>query len=217
MYIIGFMDKFDDVISLAKRRGFVYQGSEIYGGLANTYDYGPMGVLLLRNIKNAWWDYFVTKRDNIYGLDTSILMSPKVWEASGHVANFAEALIDCKNCKFRTRADHLIEDYFAAKGEEVKVEGKSLKELNSIVEKEKIPCPKCHEFNWTQPRLFNNLFETHIGIISGEKDLAYLRGEIAQGMFVNFKNVIDSISPKMQHSETRLPPVNLFFAHYSLI
>jgi glycyl-tRNA synthetase len=191
------MDKFDEVVALAKRRGFVYQGSEIYGGLANTYDYGPLGALLLRNIKNSWWDYFVTKRDNIYGLDTSILMSPKVWEASGHVANFAEALIDCKECKFRTRADHLIEDYFSDKGEEVKVEGKSLEELEGLIGKAKIPCPKCGKLNWTKPRLFNNLFETHIGIVSGEKDLAYLRGEIAQGMFVNFKNVLDSVSPKM--------------------
>lgn len=187
----------DKVISLAKRRGFVFPGSEIYGGLANTYDYGPLGVELLRNIKNTWWDHFVTKRTEMYGLDSSILMSPKVWEASGHVESFVEALIDCKNCRLRTRGDHLIEDYFSAKGEEKKVEGFAPNEMEKIINDEKISCPKCGKFNWNKPRMFNNLFETHIGIIPGEKDLAYLRGEIAQGMFVNFKNVLDSISLKL--------------------
>jgi len=191
------MDKMDKIVSLAKRRGFVFQGSEIYGGLANTYDYGPLGVELLRNIKNAWWDFFVTKRNNIYGLDSNILMSPKVWEASGHVENFSDSLIDCKECQLRTRADHLIEEYFEKKGEEIKVEGKTEGELQEIINKEKIKCPKCGNFNWTELRKFNTLFETHIGIIGGEKDLAYLRGEIAQGMFVNFKNVLDSMSPKL--------------------
>lgn len=191
------MDIFEKVVSLSKRRGFVFAGSEIYGGLANTYDYGPLGAELLRNIKNLWWEYFVTKRADIYGIDSSILMSPKVWEASGHVANFSEALIDCKKCQYRTRADHLIEDHFDKKSEMIKVEGKKLAELEKIIEDEKIPCPICDKYDWTKPRMFNNLFETHIGIISGEKNLAYLRGEIAQGMFVNFKNVLDSISPKL--------------------
>lgn len=191
------MDNFEKIISLAKRRGFVYPGSEIYGGLANTYDYGPRGVELLRNIKNLWWDHFVTKRKDIYGLHSSILMGPKVWEAAGHVENFAEALIDCKNCQYRTRADHLIEEHYEKKDEDKRVEGKELKELESIVKDEKIKCPSCGKFDWTKARMFNNLFETHIGIISGEKNLAYLRGEIAQGMFVNFKNVMDSMSLKL--------------------
>ncbi len=191
------MDLMDKVVALAKRRGFVYPGSEIYGGLANTYDYGPMGAELLRNIKNAWWEFFVTRRPNIYGLDTSILMSPQVWEASGHVEGFADTLIDCRNCQYRTRADHLIEDYFAKKGEEVKAEGESIEDLTEKITTERIPCPNCGEFDWTPPRKFNNLFETHIGIIAGEKSLAYLRGEIAQGMFVNFKNVLNSLSPKL--------------------
>lgn len=191
------MDKMEKIVSLAKRRGFVYQSSEIYGGLANTYDYGPRGVELLRNIKNAWWDYFVTRRPNIYGLDSNVLMNSKVWEASGHVENFADTLIDCKVCQYRTRADHLIEDFFENKGEEVKVEGKSEKELEETIEKNMIPCPNCKKHSWTGVRKFNNLFETHIGIIPGEKSLAYLRGEIAQGMFVNFKNVLDSLSPKL--------------------
>ncbi len=191
------MDLMEKVVSLAKRRGFVYPGSEIYGGLANTYDYGPMGVELMRNIKNAWWNFFVTKRPDMFGLDTSVLMNPAIWEASGHVANFADVLIDCKNCQFRTRADHLIEDYFASKGKDLKVEGLCTRDLEEKIEKNKIPCPKCGKFNWTKPRKFNNLFETHIGILAGEKSLTYLRGEIAQGMFVNFKNVLDTLAPKL--------------------
>ena len=191
------MVSLDEITSLAKRRGFVYQSSEIYGGLANTYDYGPLGVELLRNIKNLWWDFFVTKRPNIYGLDSNILMNPKVWESSGHVENFSDTLIDCKNCQYRTRADHLIEDHFESKNKEVKVEGKTDSELDEIINQEKINCPKCGKFDWTESRQFNNLFETQIGIVPGDKSKAYLRGEIAQGMFVNFKNVVDSISPKL--------------------
>lgn len=190
-------DLMEKVTSLAKRRGFIFPGSEIYGGLANTYDYGPLGVELLRNIKNLWWEYFVTRRGDMYGLDTNILMSPKVWEASGHVANFAEVLIDCRECQLRTRGDHLIEDFFSEKGEEKKVEGLPPEEMEKIILENKIPCPKCGKSNWTKPRMFNNLFETHIGIIPGEKSLAYLRGEIAQGMFVNFKNVLDTTSPRL--------------------
>src|SRR3984893_12041012 len=108
----------DKIVALAKRRGFIYPGSEIYGGLANTYDYGPMGTELLRNIKNAWWKYFVQERADMVGLDASIISHHKVWEASGHVAGFADAMIDCKNCKSRFRADHIIEDHFASKNEE---------------------------------------------------------------------------------------------------
>ncbi|OGM10476.1 glycine--tRNA ligase [Candidatus Woesebacteria bacterium RBG_13_36_22] len=191
------MDLMEKITSLCKRRGFIYPGSEIYGGLANTYDYGPLGVELLRNIKNLWWDAFVTKRDEIYGLHTNILMSPKVWEASGHVASFTDVQIDCRECQYRTRADHLIEDYLGSHGEERKVEGYSPEKMGQLIDKDKIVCPKCGKFSWTKPRMFNNLFETHIGIISGEKNLVYLRGEIAQGMFVNFKNVLDSLSPKL--------------------
>jgi glycyl-tRNA synthetase len=187
----------EKIVSLAKRRGFIYPGSEIYGGLANTYDYGPMGVELMRNIKNAWWENFVHERDDIYGLDSSILMSPKVWEASGHTASFADVLIDCKNCKNRTRADHLIEDFFAEKNEEIKVDGKTPKELDQIIKEKQIKCPKCKKYDWTTTRHFNQLFETKIGIVEDSKALVYLRGEIAQGMFVNFKNVLDSQSPKL--------------------
>jgi glycyl-tRNA synthetase len=192
------LDLFDKIVALSKRRGFIYPGSEIYGGLANTYDYGPMGVELLRNIKNAWWDNFVTRRDDMYGLDSCILMNPKVWEASGHTESFADTLVDCKNCHLRTRADHLIEDYYEeTKKEEIKVDGLSLGELNDIITNEHIKCPNCKKFDWTETRKFNQLFETKIGIVEDAKALVYLRGEIAQGMFVNFKNVLDSFSPKL--------------------
>ncbi len=185
------------IVSLSKRRGFVFPGSEIYGGLANTYDFGPLGVLLLRNIIDNWWSFFVTKRKNIYGLDTSILMAPAVWEASGHTANFTDTLIDCKNCKTRTRADHLIENFFKEKNEEISVEGKPAEELGKIINDNKILCPKCAAFNWTEPRRFNLLFETNIGIVTDSQSLAYLRGEIAQGMFVNFRSVLDTMRPKL--------------------
>jgi len=185
-------DTMQEIVSLSKRRGFVYQGSEIYGGLANTWDYGPMGVELLRNIQNAWWERFVHKRADMLGLDTNIFMSPKVWEASGHTQSFTDTLVDCRECQSRKRADHLIEEYAASKNEEVKVEGKTPEELEQIIQQKQIPCPVCGKFNWTKPRRFNLLFETSMGIVTGEKSLVYLRGEIAQGMFVNFKNILDS-------------------------
>ncbi len=187
----------EKLVALCKRRGFIFPGSEIYGGLANTYDYGPMGVEVQRNIKNLWWDHFVSKRGDIFGLDSSILMSPKVWEASGHTASFTDVLIDCKNCHNRTRADHLVEDFMAEKGQEIKVEGLTPEEFDEIIKKERIICPKCKKFDWTPTRKFNLLFETKIGIVEDKQSLVYLRGEIAQGMFVNFKNVLDSLSPKL--------------------
>ena len=186
------MATLESVIALAKRRGFVFPGSEIYGGLANTYDYGPRGTELKRNLVNLWWTEFVHKRPEIYGLDSSILMSPKVWEASGHTASFTNVLIDCTNCQYRTRADHLIEDNLSQN-----VEGKPLTELDKIINDNKIKCPKCGKTSWTKARNFNQLFETQVGIITSGKNTAYLRGEIAQGMFVNFKNILDSLHPKL--------------------
>lgn len=186
-----------EIVSLCKRRGFVFPGSEIYGGLANTYDYGPLGVQMLRNINNLWWSHFVSGREDMYGMDSSILMSPKVWEASGHTLSFADMLIDCRGCQTRRRADHLIEDYLEKDGRQEKVEGKSEEDLNKIIEAYKIPCPNCGELNWTRPRKFNLLFETHVGIVPENQSLAYLRGEIAQGMFVNFRNMLDSMHPKL--------------------
>lgn len=190
-------DLFTQIVALCKRRGFIFPGSEIYGGLANTYDFGPLGVELLRNIQNYWWDYFVTKKPDIFGLDTSVLMSPKVWEASGHTSSFADVQVDCKNCQSRTRADHVIEDHFEKKNQEKKVEGLSPEELTDIIQKEKIKCPVCGKSDWTQARSFNLLFKTHIGILPDKKSTAYLRGEIAQGMFVNFKNVLNTLRPKL--------------------
>lgn len=211
----------EKLVSLSKRRGFVYPGSELYGGLANTYDYGPMGTELLRNIKNVWWKNFVHKRDDIIGLDASTISHHRIWEASGHVAGFADALVDCKKCKTRIRADHLIEDYlenlknytthskaydslqdfgvqekdkiFSTK----KVEGLSLEQFDIIINDLKIPCPNCKEFDWTKVRKFNQLFSVQLGIVEGEQGLAYLRGETAQGMFVNFENVTSSTRVKL--------------------
>lgn len=187
----------DQIVSLAKRRGFIFPGSDIYGGLANTYDFGPLGVELSRNISNYWWDYFVTRRPDIYGFDSSILMSSKVWEASGHTSGFTDALVDCKQCQNRTRADHLIEKHFNSKKQDINVEGKSPEELTQIILDNHINCPNCGQHNWTSAREFNLLFETHVGIVPESQSLSYLRGEIAQGMFVNFKNVLDTMRPKL--------------------
>lgn len=186
-------NRLDEISALAKRRGFVFPGSEIYGGLANTYDYGPLGVELLKNLRDWWWERFVHDRPEIFGLESSILMSPKVWESSGHTKSFSDALIDCRSCGKRTRADHLIED----KLEDIKVEGKSLKELDGIIKENQLACPNCGEFNWTNSREFNLLFETQVGIVPKSQSLAYLRGETAQGMFVDFKQVVDSVHPDL--------------------
>ncbi|HAV14981.1 MAG TPA: glycine--tRNA ligase [Candidatus Pacebacteria bacterium] len=194
----------DDITALAKRRGFVFQSSELYGGLANLYDYGPMGTALLRNIRNLWWKTFVDDRDDMVGLDASTISHAKIWEASGHVAGFADAMIDCKSCHVRMRADHLIEDYFTKKGKEEKVEGKSLEELDVLIAKEKIPCPTCGKHTWTTVRKFNLLFPVHLGILEESQSLAYLRGETAQGMFVNFKNVLDSTRVRLPFGVAQL-------------
>jgi glycyl-tRNA synthetase len=222
-------NKMDKLVALCKRRGFIYPGSEIYGGLANTYDYGPLGTELLRNIKNLWWKNFVQERSDIVGLDAGIISHHKIWEASGHVAGFADAMIDCKNCKARMRADHLIGDYFVNffklagpenfTAEEVrvtmdnkdvlsladdkksviyKIEGLSVENLEEVIKRNKIKCPNCGKFDWTKVRKFNLLFPVQLGIVEGEGGQAYLRGETAQGIFTNFKNVVDS-------SRVRLP------------
>lgn len=190
-------DLMDKITSLAKHRGFVYPGSEIYGGLANTYDYGPLGAQMRKNIRDLWWKKFITQRKDIYPIESSILMSSKVWEASGHTKAFYDIQVDCRSCQLRTRADHLIEDYFTQKGEERKAEGLSLQELAKIIEDHQIKCPNCRSLNWTTPRQFNLLFETQIGIVPEEQSLTYLRGETAQGVFVNFKQVLDSLSPQL--------------------
>jgi len=186
-----------DITSLAKRRGFFYGGSDIYGGLANTWDYGPLGASLKKKIKDLWWDRFIERRDDMVGLDSSVISSSKVWEASGHVASFADAMVDCKTCHARTRADHLIEDFMEKKGTPLKVEGKSLEELTQIVLDNGIPCPTCGNKDLTEARSFNLLFPVHLGILAETADLAYLRGETAQGIFINFKNILDSSRVKL--------------------
>jgi len=180
----------DQIVSLCKRRGFVFPGSEIYGGLANSWDYGPLGTELKNALRDWWWERFVTKRQDMVGLDAAILMNPLVWEASGHVANFNDALVDCKECKARFRADHLIQD----KDPEREVEGKDPAKLSSIISELKIGCSRCgKKGSLTDARTFNLLFSTHLGALQGEDQReVYLRGEIAQAMFVNFKNVLNT-------------------------
>ncbi len=186
-------NSFQKITSLAKRRGFFYPGSELYGGLANSYDYGPVGAELLRNIRNLWWDTFVHKRSDIVGIEASIISHQEIWKSSGHVGGFADALIDCKNCKLRMRADHLIEQNLEGKN----VEGLSEAELDRIIEENKILCPNCGKQDWTKVRKFNLLFPVNLGIVEGDQSLAYLRGETAQGMFINFKNVMESNRVKL--------------------
>ena len=182
----------DKIVSLCKRRGFVFAGSEIYGGLANTWDLGPLGVELKYNVFQAWWKFFVKSRKDMVGIDPSILMNPKVWESSGHVANFSDAQIDCKTCKKRFRADHLVEDALGTK-----VEGLSLSDLKKLIDDNNIRCPGCGNKNFTEVRKFNLLFQTNIGPTSDKSEPVYLRGEIAQGMFVNFKNVLNSTRKRL--------------------
>lgn len=180
----------DKIVSLAKRRGFAYQSSEIYGGMANSWDFGPVGTLLKNNLRDSWWKFFVLDPDDMVGIDASIFLSPKVWEASGHVANFTDVMVEDKETHKRYRADHLIEEHFEKNSQEVKVDGKTPEELQQILAIENIKSPEGNDL--TDPKRFNLLFETSIGIVEGEKSKAYLRGEIAQGIFVNFKNVLDS-------------------------
>lgn len=186
----------DQVVSLCKRRGFVFPGSEIYGGLANSWDYGPLGTELKNAIRDWWWDRFVHKRQDMVGLDAAIVMNPKVWESSGHVANFNDAMVDCKNCKSRHRADHLIENAYP----ELKVDGKSSAELTAIIKEKDIPCPTCGmKGQFTDARRFNLLFRTQLGVIEKDdkSEDVYLRGEIAQAMFVNFKNVLNTTRKRL--------------------
>lgn len=187
------MNNMEEIIALAKRRGFFYPSSMIYGGLANTWDFGHYGTLLKNNIRDLWIKRFVTGRSDMVLVDSSIILNPKVWEASGHVAGFSDALVDCKNCKMRTRADHLIED----KLKDVKVEGLPVEKLTEIIVANKLKCPKCGSSELTSVRKFNLLFETKIGMVEEAKSKAYLRGELAQGIFMNYKQVIDSMRVRM--------------------
>ena len=181
----------DKIVALAKSRGFVYPGSEIYGGLANTWDYGNLGVELKNNVKKAWWQKFVQENPYNVGVDCAILMNPQTWVASGHLGSFSDPLMDCKECHERFRADKIIEDYAADNGIELKssVDGWSHEEMEKFVEDNNVPCPSCGKHNFTNIREFNLMFKTFQGVTEDAKNTVYLRPETAQGIFVNFKNV----------------------------
>ena len=179
----------DKLVALCKSRGFIFAGSEIYGGLANTWDYGPLGVELKNNIKRAWWKKFVQENTLNTGLDSAILMNPNVWVASGHVGGFSDPLMDCKNCKTRHRADNLIEDYISRKKLNLSIAGWSNQQMEKYIADNKIPCPNCGKCDFTGVRQFNLMFKTFQGVTEDSTNTVYLRPETAQGIFVNFLNV----------------------------
>jgi glycyl-tRNA synthetase len=183
----------EKIANICKQYGFIFQGSEIYDGLANTWDYGPLGARIKNTIKDAWRKRFIQENDNSYELDASILMHPRVWEASGHVGGFSDPLMDCKECKTRHRADNLINDFTGdSRGDSM-----SHEEMVKFIKDNKIPCPKCGKCNFTDIREFNLMFETHRGVIKDEKSVVYLRPENAQGEYVNFLNVQRTMRAKI--------------------
>ena len=185
------MDNLDNIVSLCKRRGFIFQGSDVYGGMAGTCDFGPLGTTLKKNIENAWWNFFVEKRDDMYGVDAAILMNPRTWVASGHTATFADPLVECKECKSRFRADKIADN------------------INEAVTTEEFlathtKCPVCGKENWGPIRKFNMMFATHVGAVLpddnkeySDLNIAYLRPETAQGIFTNYKNILDTFYPDL--------------------
>lgn len=184
----------DKIINLCKGRGFVFPGSEIYGGFANTWDFGPVGVELKNNVKRAWWKRFVQEDSSTYGVDAAILMNPTVWKASGHVDGFSDPLMDCKSCKRRFRADNLIEDH--SKGN-ISAEAMTNAQMEEYIQTHNLKCPNCGNFNWSNIRQFKLMFETSRGTVEGEKDAVYLRPETCQGEYVNFLNVQRSARAKV--------------------
>lgn len=188
----------EKIVALAKNRGYVFPGSDIYGGLANTWDYGPLGVEFKNNVKKAWWKKFVQESQYNVGVDAAILMNPRTWEASGHVGGFSDPLIDCKECKARFRADKLIEDYLKESGQEViSVDGWDNEKLENYISENGIKCPECGKHNFTSIRQFNLMFKTFQGVTEDTQSQLYLRPETAQGIFVNFKNVQRSARKKI--------------------
>ena len=181
----------EKLVALCKNRGFVFAGSEIYGGLANTWDYGPLGVEMKNNIKKAWWKKFVQESPYNVGLDAAILMNPQTWVASGHLGGFSDPLMDCRECKERFRADKLIEDYCAETGTALDkpIDAFTQTEMKDFIEEHNIPCPSCGKHNFTDIRQFNLMFKTFQGVTEDAKNTVYLRPETAQGIFVNFTNV----------------------------
>lgn len=174
----------EELVSYAKRRGFVFQASEIYGGIAGFYDFGPYGVELKNNLKRAWWESMVYANPNIVGLDSAIIQNPKVWEASGHTERFSDPMIDCKACKKRYRADKMAD-----------IDSTDVTELVAALKG--VTCPNCGKEDWTEPREFNLLMETSLGAVEGDKSVAYLRGETCQGIYTNFSNVVDTARRKL--------------------
>ena len=187
----------DKLVALCKVRGFIFSGSEIYGGLANTWDYGPLGVEFKNNVKKAWWKKFVQESPTNVGLDAAILMNRKVWVASGHVGTFNDPLLDCKACKSRFRADQLIEDWAKKNGQTVQADGWSNEQLESFIKDHGIACPTCGKQDFTGIRKFNLMFKTHQGVTEDNSTELYLRPETAQGIFVNFKNVVRATRKKL--------------------
>src|SRR3989344_5385856 len=182
-------DVLGKIVSLAKRRGFIFQGSEIYGGLAGTWDYGPLGLALKKNIENLWWRIFVESRDDMYGIDSAILMNPRIWEASGHIGGFHDPLVSDKKTHKRYRADHLLEDAG------IDPTGMTLEQMGAVLLEKKIKSPEGNDLS--SPQQFNMMFKTSVGSVDGSDLPVYLRPETAQGMFVNFKNIVDSYHPKI--------------------
>ena len=187
----------EKIVNLWKNRGYIYPGSEIYGGLANTWDYGPLGVELKNNVKTAWRKKFIQEDKHNVGLDAAILMNPETWVASGHVGGFSDPLIDCKECKTRHRADKLIEEWAHEQGKDIIADGMSDEELMSFIRENHIPCPNCGKENFTDIRKFNLMFKTFQGVTEDTKSEIYLRPETAQGIFVNFKNVLRTTRRKL--------------------
>ncbi|WP_020062577.1 glycine--tRNA ligase [Bacillus sp. 123MFChir2] len=191
------MASMEQIVNLAKHRGFVFPGSEIYGGLANTWDYGPLGIELKNNVKKAWWKKFIQESPYNVGLDAAILMNPKTWIASGHVGNFNDPMIDCKKCKARHRADKLIEDALEAKGIEMIVDGLTFDQMAGLMKEHEVKCLDCGSEDFTEIRQFNLMFKTFQGVTESSTNEIFLRPETAQGIFVNFKNVQRSMRKKL--------------------
>lgn len=187
----------EKIVALCKNRGFIYQGSEIYGGLANSWDYGPLGVEFKNNIKKAWWKKFIQESPYNVGVDCAILMNPQVWVASGHVGGFSDPLIDCKKCKTRHRADNVIDDYNRRNDISMVVDGVDNEAMTSYIRENEIPCPNCGAHDFTEIRKFNLMFKTFQGVTEDSKNEIFLRPETAQGIFVNFKNVLRTTRKKL--------------------
>lgn len=189
--------KMEELVNFCKQYGYIFQGSEIYGGLSNTFDYGPLGAELKENVRRAWWKKFIQENPYNYGMNSAILMNPKTWEATGHVANFSDPLMDCKHCKNRFRADKIVDAYLTEKGIDESSDGWSKEKLESFIKESLIPCPNCGVSDFTEIREFNTMFKTFQGVTEDAKSVVYLRPETAQGIFVNFLNVQRSMRLKL--------------------